>query len=177
MYAENDSHTKDALSVSRIIIPAWAITPQCFVKDVARQFQRICVQLWARVEAAVRSTGGLNRHRIERLDAKGPEAYQSSDGYCPCSRLSAKRFKKGSESRRCEYHEEVGKVHKGGNVSRDVYLCAASCLASSLLELEELELASSRSMVHGGLSPNFMYVPCHAALHSLVSMKHSVLAH
>ncbi len=109
MCADNDSHTNDALGALLIIESAYAITPECFIKDMQTQLQRIHNQLEAQVEAAVRSTGGLNRHRVEQRDAKGREAYQSSEGYCLTSRLSAKRFGKGSESRTCEYHEEKGK--------------------------------------------------------------------
>lgn len=79
MFADNDNHTNDALGALPIIKSAFSIKPECFIKDTQTQFQRIHNQLEAQIEAAVRSTGGLNRHRIEQLDAKGPEAYQTSE--------------------------------------------------------------------------------------------------
>ena len=110
MFADNDSHTNDAFGVLPIIKSACYITPECFIKDMQMQFQRIRNQLEAQVEATVRSTGGLNRHRIEQLDAKGRDEYQSSEGYCLISRLSANCFGKRSESRTCGCHEEKGRA-------------------------------------------------------------------
>ena len=70
------------------------------------KFQRMHNQLEAQVEAAVRSTAGIDHHRIEQVDAKGREAYQTSGGDCPISRPSATRFEKRSECRTRAYHEE-----------------------------------------------------------------------
>ena len=79
--ADNDSHANDGLGALLIIESAYAIPPEHFTKDMKTRSRRTHNQLEAQVEAVVRSTQGLNHHRLKQADAKGREAYQTSGGY------------------------------------------------------------------------------------------------